>query len=183
MSLGSIAGCSLGLSPKLEPELENVLEYNARFNENRTERWILNEVRIYDSSGIISEEEFGLILNDLNQIDNVPQMVRGDSDSEIEFKMVKELPKDESGEEPMAETHINSDNGEIKRAEIRISLNRYWYYDRRLPKHELVHALGFRGHTDDGGLMDKKPKSDKITPIVVSTLQELYNLPPGTKLN
>ena len=51
--------------------------------------------------------------------------------------------------------------------------------------HEVGHCLGFRGHSDDGGIMNKSSKagSGKITDKTRAFINLLYSLPPGTDIN
>lgn len=49
--------------------------------------------------------------------------------------------------------------------------------------HELCHALGFWGHTDEGGLMDPyRNDSSEITPTIRLMLSTLYSMEPGERL-
>jgi hypothetical protein len=50
----------------------------------------------------------------------------------------------------------------------------------RTVTHETAHAIGFLGHTTDGGLMDDDGGDGEITPTVTQVLRDLYALPPGT---
>lgn len=49
--------------------------------------------------------------------------------------------------------------------------------------HELLHAIGFYGDTNNGGLMDAwpgHPRNREITSIVQKTIEDLYSMPPGS---
>ena len=46
--------------------------------------------------------------------------------------------------------------------------------------HETAHAIGFLGHTDDGGLMDPDGGNGNITSLVSGVLRDLYHFSPGT---
>ena len=50
-------------------------------------------------------------------------------------------------------------------------------------EHETAHAIGFLGHTSDGGLMDPDGGNGQITPLVSGVLTDLYSLAPGTSVN
>ena len=49
-------------------------------------------------------------------------------------------------------------------------------------QHEVAHCIGIFGHTNDGGLMDPRCCSSKITSPVRRGLALLYSLPPGTDI-
>lgn len=48
--------------------------------------------------------------------------------------------------------------------------------------HEAGHAIGFRGHTSDGGLMDPAGGNGRITSPVRNMISLLYTLPVGTDI-
>jgi len=48
--------------------------------------------------------------------------------------------------------------------------------------HELGHAVGFGGHTNDGGVMDPAPRNMTITSTVRDMVSTLYSLPIGYAL-
>jgi hypothetical protein len=45
--------------------------------------------------------------------------------------------------------------------------------------HETAHAIGFFGHTDDGGLMDPDGGNGNITSLVSGVLRDLYHFSPA----
>lgn len=49
--------------------------------------------------------------------------------------------------------------------------------------HEVGHAIGFFGHTSDGGLMDPAGGNGGITSPVMNMINLLYSLPVGTDIN
>jgi len=49
-------------------------------------------------------------------------------------------------------------------------------------EHEIIHSLGFFGHTGDGGLMDAVITNDFLTAIVQETVPVIYTLPPNTEV-
>src|SRR5207344_215694 len=51
---------------------------------------------------------------------------------------------------------------------------------QRTVTHETGHAIGFLGHTSDGGLMDPDGGNGDITAADVTFVQLLYSMAPGT---
>jgi hypothetical protein len=49
--------------------------------------------------------------------------------------------------------------------------------------HEACHAIGYRGHSTDGGLMDSAGGNGQITAAVRNMTTLLYSLPVGTAIN
>jgi hypothetical protein len=49
--------------------------------------------------------------------------------------------------------------------------------------HEVCHALGYRGHSSDGGLMDPAGGNGQITAEVRNMINLLYSLPIGTTIS
>jgi len=48
--------------------------------------------------------------------------------------------------------------------------------------HEACHAIGYRGHSSDGGLMDTTGGNGQITAAVRNMISLLYSLPVGTNI-
>ncbi|MBA4392378.1 MAG: hypothetical protein C0407_02380, partial [Desulfobacca sp.] len=48
--------------------------------------------------------------------------------------------------------------------------------------HEVAHAIGYFGHTNDGGLMDPAGGNGGITSPVMNMINLLYSLSPGTDI-
>jgi hypothetical protein len=74
-----------------------------------------------------------------------------------------------------------TDDGDFTSAEVLVSQSIYRGPQcQRTVTHETAHAIGFLGHTDDGGLMDPDGGNGVITPLVAGVLRDLYHLSPGT---
>ena len=73
------------------------------------------------------------------------------------------------------------DSGQMISADVKVSQPIYRGPQCvRTVTHETAHAIGFLGHTSDGGLMDVDGGNGEITPLVAGVLRDLYLLPPGT---
>ena len=76
-------------------------------------------------------------------------------------------------------------NGKMARCIIKLNtaINSMGCHSTELVlQHEVGHCLGIMGHTNDGGLMDSRCCSSKITTPVRRGLALLYALKPGTDI-
>jgi hypothetical protein len=74
-----------------------------------------------------------------------------------------------------------TDDGDFTSAEVEVSQSIYRGPQcQRTVTHETAHAIGFLGHTEDGGLMDPDGGNGAITPLVSGVLRDLYHFSPGT---
>ena len=77
-----------------------------------------------------------------------------------------------------------TDDGELTSADVEVSQSIYRGPQcQRTVTHETAHAIGFLGHTADGGLMDPDGGNGVITPLVAGVLRDLYHFPPGTRVS
>lgn len=153
-----------------DADLALVRKYNADGN-GYVRRWEQSTVGVYDQIGIPNLQD---VLNDWNAaMDGKLMLVIGDSQSPI--TIVTNTSMSEAGL-----TEYQTINYRIQSVKISINTpltNPYW-----IAKHELGHAIGFRGHTIAGGAMNTPMESLTITDEVKRTLRKLYDLAPGTQL-
>ena len=140
---------------------------------SRTVRWKSLPVAVYNKANFQNLEN---ILEEWNQAMGQKVFEIGGSDSPI-----------------VIEADLNQAPGEFFRHSFRHSLltkveivnHPDWMTSVRI-KHQLGHALGFFGHTTENppSIMDSDDNllnNASFTPLVISTLKELYQLPPGTR--
>ncbi len=160
--------------------LDFVLEHNASRNDGRTVRWANLPIRVF-LNGVAQEEEateWTRASGGLVTFTFVGS--RSGADIVISFAA---LPDDTCGETRIT---FRIASGELQ-APVEISINRAIFRQRncvggRTVTHEIGHAIGFFGHTDDGGLMDEKGLSGEITGPVANMIRALYSLAPGTTI-
>ena len=74
-------------------------------------------------------------------------------------------------------------DGIIKKATITIDPISLLPICQKTISHEIGHALGLFGHTNDGGLMDPDGGNGKFTNQVKRIITTLYTLPPDTDIS
>jgi hypothetical protein len=157
-----------------------LFEHNASQNSGRTVRWANLPIRVF-LNNIASEEE----VTRWTQVTGGAVtfvFVGGRSGSDIH------LAFGSPGDNVCGETVVTFRLGSGEVIEADVVFNRAIFRDRRCVggatvTHEIGHAIGFFGHTSDGGLMDASGLSAEITPPVADMLRALYSLAPGTVVN
>lgn len=160
--------------------LDFVFEHNASRNDGRTVRWANLPIRVFLADVAREEEvtEWTQASGGLVTFTFVGS--RSGADIVISFGA---LPDDICGETRIT---FRIDSGELQ-APVEVSINRAIFRQRtcvggRTVTHEIGHAIGFFGHTDDGGLMDEEGLSGEITGPVANMIRTLYSLAPGTTI-
>lgn len=158
------------LSSKDDPALALVKEFNSDPSGGSTVRWEQTTVFVYDPVGIPNLQG---ILNDWNNsLAGKLSLVKGEKGSLIEFSQDNTLP--ECG---VAELVFR---GQLIRS-VRIVMR--CISSSIVAKQELGHAIGFFGHTADGGVMDTGARSERISSDVNLMLRKLYDLSAGTAIS
>jgi hypothetical protein len=160
--------------------LDFVFEHNASRNDGRTVRWANLPIRVFLANVAREEEvtEWTQASGGLVTFTFVGS--RSGADIAISFAA---LPDDICGETRIT---FRRGSGELV-AIVEVSINRAIFRQRncvggRTVTHEIGHAIGFFGHTDDGGLMDEQGVSGEITGPVADMIRTLYSLAPGTTI-
>jgi hypothetical protein len=151
-----------------------LFEFNAQQNGGRTVRWRNLPVRVFLGNGIARSDEV-----------NVWTAATGGA---VTFTFVATAAGANvtfgfrSGTDICGVTFLEfTDDGEMTSADVQVSQAIYRGPQcQRTVTHESAHAIGFLGHTDDGGLMDPEGGNGEITPLVSGVLTDLYHFPPGT---
>jgi hypothetical protein len=168
-----LAGCNNdhGSGPTKNAPL---FEFNAQQNGGRTVRWPNLPIRVFPGNGVARPDEVtvwtgatggAVTFTFLGSAAgaNITFGFRGGADicgiSSIEF----------------------TDEGELTGVEVLVSKSIYRGPQCvRTVTHETAHAIGFLGHTSDGGLMDPDGGDGTITSLVAGVLRDLYRLPSNT---
>jgi len=151
--------------------------YNAQQNNGRTIRWPDLPVRVFLGGNVARADEVNVWTQQTSGAVTFA-FVGSAGAANITFGF-------QSATDVCGVTFVDfDDNGNMTSAETRVSQSIY-----RGPQceqtvtHETAHAIGFLGHTHDGGLMDPDGGNGEITPLVVQVLSDLYHLPPGTNVS
>ena len=151
-----------------------LFEFNAQENGGRTIRWPNLPVRVFLGNGVARADEVAIWT--------------AATDGAVTFAFVGSAGAANvrfgfrSGTDICGVTFIEfTDDGEFTSAETQVSQSIYRGPQcQRTVTHETAHAIGFLGHTADGGLMDTDGGNGAITPLVGGVLRDLYLLAPGT---
>jgi len=152
-------------------------QYNAQQNAGRTVRWPALPVKVYLVGGVAQASEVSIWTQATNGAVTFA-FVGGAAGANITFEY-------QSATDVCGVTFVEfDDNGNLTSAETRVSQSIYRGPQcERTVTHESAHAIGFLGHTADGGLMDPDGGNGAITPLVAGVLSDLYHLAPGTQVS
>lgn len=173
----AFSGCDGGGGNPTEPttstsgdsDLMLVKKYNADYAGGRTVRWDKDTITVYDTTSARGLQQD---LDDWSQYLGGRRLVISGSGSDIEISADNSLSA-------CGNTSYGWDSGyRIVKAYIKIRCRE----NTTIVKHEIGHAVGFFGHTSDGGVMDYENRRPTVTNIVARTLRKLYSLSPGTKI-
>ena len=151
-----------------------LFEFNAQQNGGRTVRWGNLPIRVFLGNGVARAEEvtvWSAATDGAMTFTFVPSA----AGANVTFGF-------RSGTDICGVTFVEfEDNGQMTSANVQVSQGIYRGPQCvRTVTHETAHAIGFLGHTDEGGLMDPDGGNGDITPLVSGVLRDLYHFAPGT---
>jgi hypothetical protein len=151
--------------------------YNAQQNNGRTVRWPNLPIRVFLGGNVAQASEVNIWTQATNGAVTFA-FVGSAAGANMTFAF-------QSATDVCGVTFVDfDDNGNLTSSETRVSQSIYRGPQcERTVTHESAHAIGFFGHTHDGGLMDPDGGDGSITPLVAGTLSDLYHLPPGTAVS
>jgi len=170
----SSVGSSSGGGGSSSTDYRFLYDHNANVHGGYTVRWGSNTIKVY-TAGIPGAEEA------------VNRWV-----GPVNFSFVSSPPSDgisfswtSSGNFCGIATTFYLESGQISQSQVQIHTNQNSCrggLDNTL-SHETAHALGFFGHTADGGLMDPDGGNSNITTPVRNFMTLLYSRPYGWNIN
>ena len=154
-----------------------LFEFNASQNNGRTIRWPVLPVRVFLGGNVAQASEVSIWTQATNGAVTFA-FVNSAAGANITFGF-------QSQTDVCGVTFIEYDDaGNLTSAETRVAQSIYRGPQcQRTVTHESAHAIGFLGHTSDGGLMDPDGGDGAITPLVAGVLTDLYHLAPGTQVS
>lgn len=151
-----------------------LFEFNAQQNGGRTVRWANLPVRVFLGAGVAQANDVTVWTGATGGAVTFT-FVGSAASANIRFRFTSDTSF-------CGQTFIEfEDDGNITQVDTEVSQPIYRGPQCvRTVTHETAHAIGFLGHTSDGGLMDDDGGNGAITPLVGGMLRDLYLLPPGT---
>jgi hypothetical protein len=151
-----------------------LFEFNAQQNGGRTVRWANLPVRVFLGDGVARADEV--------------TVWTGATGGAVTFTFLPSAAGANvtfgfrSGSDICGVTFVDfTDDGDMLSADVQVSQSIYRGPQCvRTVTHETAHAIGFLGHTSDGGLMDPDGGNGDITSLVSGVLRDLYHFAPGT---
>jgi hypothetical protein len=174
LSLVLLVGCDNDDDSSGATKNPPLFEFNAAENGGRTVRWPNLPIRVFLGNGVAKSNEV--------------TVWTGATSGVVTFTFVgnagaANITYDTGISNPgiCGVTDILMDGDHIVATSVSVNASIYRSSGCvRTVTHEAAHAIGFFGHTDDGGLLDDDGGNGVITPVVGQVLRDLYLLPPGT---
>jgi hypothetical protein len=149
-----------------------LLELNAGANDGHTVRWVRLPVPVFT--------------NGIAQPDEVASWTAATGGT-VTFTFVDKQPahgisfRAGGGSDVCGLTTVEYENGHINSADVQIVVDLFrTRHCVGTIAHETGHAIGFLGHTADGGLMDPDGGNGGITPSDIAFVRSLYSFPPNS---
>jgi hypothetical protein len=151
-----------------------LFEFNAQQNGGRTVRWANLPIRVFLGEGVARADEVN-VWSPATEGAVTFAFLPSAAGAHVTFSF-------RSGTDICGVTFVEfDDDGEMTSANVQVSRSIYRGPQCvRTVTHETAHAIGFLGHTDEGGLMDPDGGNGDITPLVSGVLRDLYHFAPGT---
>jgi len=177
----AVSGCGLPIEEEEPTDGEVLRALNASKNENRTIRFSVNPIPVYIKNIPDGKDEVMLWTQ---ATDGVIQFTFVDDDPQngiavrygIEGPLVCGVTYEPSWKD-----------GVITKASIEIDPKAVIPLPtsgcKQTVAHEVGHALGLFGHTNDGGMMDPDAGNGKLSPQTKRVMKLLYSLPPNTDVS
>lgn len=164
-------------------DYQYLYDHNAKLLAGRTIRWRSTTIHVSGAVGSwrkavdrwSTATNVNLVHVELTPADGLGFEIIGDT---------IDLPDNVCGQ---ASSSYWSSSGELVNCSITINANieNMNCIEDRTVAHEVGHCLGFKGHSNDVGLMTESAQgeTDKITEKTRTFINLLYSLPPGTDIN
>ena len=170
----ALGGCGSKSSAGSDESDDFLVQHNARFNDGDTFRWATVPIPVF-TNGLAQQGEVTAWTGATGRAVTFT-FVGSRPSAGISFR-AGDLPSDTCAVTTVLHTNT------IREADVEINTD--IYRSRvcvRTVSHETGHAIGFFGHTSDGGLMDPDGGNGEFTADVTGMIRRLYALPPGTSV-